>query len=61
MDDVAEHPNVASMRVLSSPGDVISGEFETFPVNVLVSGLGTREELLRAYGEIAGMVRIEVE
>lgn len=61
LDALARHPDVLIVGVLMKPGDYITDEYEMFPVNVLVVGLETREELVRAYEEIASLVRFEIE
>jgi biotin carboxylase len=60
LSELAEHPEVFTVVTAYQPGDVISDEYEAFPVNVLVAGLETLEELVDVYKEISQLVRFEI-
>jgi hypothetical protein len=61
IEALERHPDVVRVFPMASPGDLVSDEYETFPVNVLAAGLATREELLRAYAEFSALIRLECE
>ncbi len=59
LDQVREHPDVLSVLPLVGPGELISDDYETHPLTVLVAGLSTRAELIAVHQEIAALVRFE--
>lgn len=61
LEALERHPDVVRVVPMASPGDIVSDEYETFPVNVLAAGLATREDQLRAYAEFSALVRLECE
>lgn len=52
LDAVEQHPDVITMVQAAYPGDRLDTDHETFPVNVLVAGLETRQDLLSTYREL---------
>ncbi|MGA8114133.1 MAG: ATP-grasp domain-containing protein, partial [Actinocatenispora sp.] len=61
LDEAAEHPDVMAVVPFVSPGDHLDALRETFPVNFLVAGLETRDELVATYKELAEIVHLVIE
>ncbi len=56
LDEVTAHPDVVVVRSPELP-DVVNSDHEAIPLNVIVFGLHTRDELLDTYQELAAMIR----
>lgn len=61
LDALAEHPDVLLVVPVIQAGEVLTTDHETFPLNVLVAGPTTRDELEQTYRELATAVRFVVE
>lgn len=61
LDELSEHPDVMLVVPAVRPGDQLTTDHETFPLNVLVAGLTTRDQMEEVYRELAATVRFVVE
>lgn len=61
LDEARIHPDVISTVVATAIGEHLDHSYETFPINFLVAGLETRDELAQTYQELADTVHLVVE
>ncbi|BCJ37379.1 hypothetical protein Athai_48820 [Actinocatenispora thailandica] len=61
LDEARDHPDVISTVVATAIGERLDHSYETFPINFLVAGLETRDELSQTYQELADTVHLVVE
>jgi biotin carboxylase len=61
LDEVAAHPDVVSVTPAVEPGAVLSDDYEVKIATVVVAGFLDRDDLVKTYHELAGMVRLELE
>lgn len=61
LDDVAALPDVAWTFPLARPGDLITEEYESWAVGVIVAGFADTDDLRDTQQEVARLVRLEME
>lgn len=60
IDDVAALPDVIAVVPMAEPGDVITDEYETFAVAVIVAGFADVDDLADTYQRVDSLLRLEI-
>ena len=61
LDKVAEHPDVISVDAGLAPGQVVTDEYESHMIGIMVAGFLDRDDLIETYHQLASMVTLEIE